>query len=154
MFAMSPFAGLHAGSARSSPAKVPNRDTEVRRVEQACGSLVAVAGTCQPGRKSFAAELLRRLAEVGRDGIAVEIDDTASGRTGTVDHAPSSARNFADAKRMRDAIDVALALLDEILELTPGEPEQAVASDIAEIFREISEIAARGESAARKAIAE
>lgn len=106
------------------------------------------------GESSFAAELLRRLAEVGRDGIAVEIDDTASGRTGTVDHAPSSARNFADAKRMRDAIDVALALLDEILELTPGEPEQAVASDIAEIFREISEIAARGESAARKAIAE
>lgn len=51
LFAMSPFAGLHAGSARSSPAKVPNRDTEIRRVENACGSLVAVAGTCQQGRK-------------------------------------------------------------------------------------------------------
>ncbi|WP_287282642.1 hypothetical protein [Mesorhizobium sp.] len=55
---------------------------------------------------------------------------------------------------MRDAIDVALALLDEIFELAPREPKQAVASDIAEIFREISEIAALGESAARKAIEE
>lgn len=106
------------------------------------------------GENSFAAELLRRLAEVGREGIAVEVDDTASDRTGTVDHASSPAKNFADAKRMRDAIDVALALLDEIFELAPREPKLAVASDIAEIFREISEIAALGESAARKAIEE
>ncbi|RWO84083.1 MAG: hypothetical protein EOS18_04405 [Mesorhizobium sp.] len=74
------------------------------------------------GENSFAAELLRRLAEVGREGIAVEVDDTASDRTGTVDHASSPAKNFADAKRMRDAIDVALALLDEIFELAPREP--------------------------------
>lgn len=106
------------------------------------------------GESSFAAELLRRLAEVGRDGVATEINDTASDRTGTVDHAPSPAKNFAEAKRVRDAIDVALALLDEIFELAPREPKQAVASDIAEIFREISEIAALGESAARKAIEE
>ncbi len=108
----------------------------------------------EKGQGSFTAELLRRIAEVGFDGVAVEVNDGESDRTGMVDQTPSHTGGFVDAKRMRDAIDVALALLDEMFELQPREPRQTVAQDIADIFREISEIAALGESAAKKAIEE
>jgi hypothetical protein len=106
----------------------------------------------EKGESAFAAELLRRIIAVGHDAGAVKGDCADSDRTGTGDRARSDASGIADAKRMRDAIDVALALLDEMFELLPREPRGTVAQDMADIFHEISEIAALGENAARKAI--
>lgn len=125
------------------------RSDASKRLVAASSRLLELA---EKGESSFAAELLRRIAEVGRDDVAVEVNDAESDRM--ADHAQHPVGGFADAKRMRDAIDVALALLDEMFELLPPDPQQAIANDIAEIFREISEIAAHGESAARKAMEE
>lgn len=117
-----------------------------RRLAAASSRLLDLA---ERGESSFAAELLRRIAAVGGDRVAAEINDAGFDRTEAVDHAPSPAKNFADAKRMRDAIGVALALLDEMFELLPRGTQPALAQDIADIFHEISEIAAVGETAAR-----
>lgn len=120
-----------------------------RRLAAASARLLQLA---EKGESSFAAEMLRRIAAVRQDAVAVEDDDADSDKTGTAHRAGSDAGGFADAKRMRDAIDVALTLLDEMFELLPRESRQTVAQDIADIFHEISEIAALGENAARKAI--
>jgi hypothetical protein len=118
-----------------------------RRLAEASSRLLQFA---EKAETSFSVELLRRISVVGKDGGA---DDQArSDFAGTVDPAQRDADDFADVKRMRDAIDVALALLDEVLQLVPREPPKAVAQDIADIFHEILEIAAIGENAARNAI--
>ncbi len=106
----------------------------------------------EKGEGSFADELLRRIAAVGQEPVAVEAGHAEPARTETVDRARHDAGGFANAKRMRNAIDVALTLLDEMFEMLPRESRQTVAQDIADIFHEISEIAALGESAARKAM--
>jgi hypothetical protein len=104
------------------------------------------------GESSVDAELLRRILSVGRNTLGAEGGDARSASPGTAVHPKNDEGGFAEARRMRDAIDVALVLLDEMLELLPRDPRQDLTQDIAEIFREISEIAALGESAARKAM--
>jgi hypothetical protein len=128
---------------------VTQKSDASKRLAAASSRLLELA---EKGESSFAAELQRRIAAVGQDVVAVEVNDAETDRTATVDHAPSHAGGFADAKRMRDAIDVALALLDEMFELLPHGTQPAVAQDIADIFHGISEIAALGESATRKAV--
>ena len=59
---------------------------------------------------------------------------------------------LADARRMRDAIVIALALLDELDELIPNEPDGAALREIADLFEEISGFAKVGAQAARKAV--
>lgn len=59
---------------------------------------------------------------------------------------------LADARRMRDAIVIALALLDELDELIPNEPDGAPLREIADLFEEISGFAKVGAQAARKAL--
>lgn len=119
-----------------------------RRLAAASSRLLELANR---GESSFAAELLRRIAAVGRDVAAVGVNDAKHDRTSTVDRGQGHADGFAEARRMRDAIDVALALLDEMFEQAGREHRPAVARDIADIFHEISEIAALGESAAKEA---
>ena len=121
-----------------------------RRLAAASSRLLELA---ENGESSFAAELLRRIAEVGQDAVAVEVGGAQPDRTETVNRVRNHTGSFADAKRMRDAIDVALALLDEMFDQVPRESQQAIAQDVADIFHEISEIATLGESAARKAVA-
>lgn len=59
---------------------------------------------------------------------------------------------LADARRMRDAIVIALALLDELDELIPNEPDGAALREIADLFEEISGFAKFGAQAAREAL--
>lgn len=117
------------------------------------------AASCRPlelvekGERSLV--VLRHFTEAGHDDVAIEGSKGESDRAGMMDDkSPDAAVGLADAERMRDAIALALALLDEMLELVPREPRQAVAQDIADIFHEISELAALGEKTARKAMDE
>lgn len=57
-----------------------------------------------------------------------------------------SVSGLDEARRMSDAIGVALALLDELLQ-APGEPEPGEMEDV---FREIGDLAATGRRAVRK----
>lgn len=119
-----------------------------RRLAEASSRLLEFAGKAET---SFSVELLRRITALEKDPGA-DHDQARSDFAGAVDPGQRDADDFTAAKRMRDAIDVALALLDEVLELVPGEPRRSVAQDIADIFHEISEIAALGENAARNAM--
>lgn len=58
---------------------------------------------------------------------------------------------LADARRMRNAIVIALALLDELDELIPNEPDGAALRENADLFEEISGFAKVGAQAAREA---
>ncbi|TIL59984.1 MAG: hypothetical protein E5Y79_12845 [Mesorhizobium sp.] len=57
----------------------------------------------------------------------------------------------ADARRMRDAIVLVLALLGELDELMPDEPDRSAFHEIADLFQDVSEFAAFGMEAARQA---
>lgn len=131
------------------PQIVTQKSDASRRLAAASSRLRELA---EKGQSSVDAELLRRIVSVGQTTVDTEDSDALSASSGTVVRLRDDAGGFAEAKRMRDAIDVALALLDELLELLPHDPRQDLTQDIAEIFREISEIAALGERAAKKAM--
>jgi len=58
---------------------------------------------------------------------------------------------LADARRMRDAIVVALALLGELDELVPDRPDRSACRDMADLFEDVAGFAMFGAEAARKA---
>jgi hypothetical protein len=131
------------------PQIVTHKSDASRRLAAASARLRELA---HKGESSVDAELLRRIVSVGQNTVDTEDSDALSASCGTVVRLRDDTGGFAEAKRMRDAIDVALALLDELLELLPHDPRRDMTQDIADIFHEISEIAALGESAARKAM--
>ena len=55
---------------------------------------------------------------------------------------------------MRDAIVIVLALLGELDELMPDEPDRSAFHEIADLFQDVSEFAASGVKAARQAAGE
>lgn len=61
------------------------------------------------------------------------------------------AAGLADARRMRDAIVMVLALLEELDELTPDEPDRSAFHEIAGLFRDIADFASVGATAAQQA---
>jgi len=127
---------------------VTHKSDASRRLAAASARLRELA---QKGESSVDAELLRRIVSVGQNTVDAEDRDALFASSGTVVRLRDDAGGFAEAKRMRDAIDVALALLDELLELLPHDPRRDVTQDIAEVFHEISEIAAMGERAVQGA---
>lgn len=56
---------------------------------------------------------------------------------------------IGDVRRMRDAIGVALALLDELMSLMPDKPDRTSLREVEEVFREVREMAAAGLRAVR-----
>jgi hypothetical protein len=61
------------------------------------------------------------------------------------------ARGLDDARKMRDAIVVVLALLGELDELDPDEPDRTVFHEIAALFQDVENFAAHGVLSARRA---
>jgi hypothetical protein len=58
---------------------------------------------------------------------------------------------LADARKMRDAIVIVLALLGELDELMPDEPDRSAFHEIADLFQDVADFAAYGASAAIRA---
>lgn len=95
-------------------------------------------------------ELMRQgghsyLAEMQRRAVTPEQDNDPCVR------APEAPGDFDNVLRVRDALEVALVLLNELLELMPLEPDCGYALEVAEVFQEIGDIAANGEQVARQA---
>jgi hypothetical protein len=99
------------------------------------------------GGRSYMAELQRHAAEPEQDNRAAPDES----KTPAHDASPPASGDFADVIRLRGAMGVALALLDELLVQTPAQPDSTDAMEVAEIFKEMAEIAADGVSAARRA---
>jgi hypothetical protein len=73
-------------------------------------------------------------------------------RIGAEEELVRRASGFADARRMRDAI--VLALLGELDELMPDEPDRSAFQEIAGLFQDVAGFAAFGATAARCAAGE
>lgn len=61
------------------------------------------------------------------------------------------AAGLAEARRMRDAVVLVLALLRDLDELTPDEPDRSAFLGIADLFRDIADFAAYGAEAIGRA---
>jgi hypothetical protein len=61
------------------------------------------------------------------------------------------ADSLADARKMRDAIVLALALLGKVDVLVPDDPDRKAFHEVAELFQEVIGFASFGASSARRA---
>lgn len=102
-------------------------------------------------RPSLVERLRRGIAEAPLD---CECRDVANGMLDRVDAEEELVRRaagLADARRMRDAIVMVLALLGELDELMPDEPDRSAFHEIADLFDDVASFAAFGAEAARQA---
>lgn len=106
------------------------------------------------GRETVVARLRRRLAEAPLDCGCRDVADDLLNRATAEENLVLRTESLADARKMRDAIVVVLALLGELDELTPDEPDLSVFGEIADLFQDLSEFAAVGAKAARQAAGE
>lgn len=109
----------------------------------------------QPGSNDSVIERLRRgIAEAGLDCGCREKADHMLDRVGAEEDLVRRAGGLADARRMRDAIVIVLALLGELDELGPDEPDRSAFHEMAGLFQDIADFASFGATAARRAAGE
>lgn len=100
---------------------------------------------------SLVQRLRRGIAEAGLDCGCREAADDMLDRVGAEEHMARRAAGLADARRMRDAIVIVLALLGELDELMPDEPDRSAFHELAGLFQDIADFALSGATAARQA---
>lgn len=94
--------------------------------------------------ESVTERLRQGLADAGLDCTCQE---KANALLDDFDHEHALQRragSLADARRMRDAIVMVLALLGEIDEITPEEPDTSAFGELASLFDDIAEFALTG----------
>lgn len=101
--------------------------------------------------ESLVQRLRREIAEAGLDCGCREAANDVLDRVGAEEDLIRRAAGLADARRMRDAIVLVLALLGELDELMPDEPDRSAFHEIAGLFQDVAEFAAFGATAARQA---
>lgn len=106
------------------------------------------------GRETVVERLRRRLAEAPLDCGCRDVADDLLDRASAEERLLHRAEGLADARKMRDAVVIVLALLGELDELTPDEPDLSVFGEIADLFEDVTEFAALGANAARQAAGE
>ena len=95
--------------------------------------------------------LRRAIAEAGLDCSCREAANDMLDRAGAEEDLLRRAAGLADARRMRDAIVLVLALLGELDELMPDEPDRSAFHEIAGLFQDVADFASFGATAARRA---
>ena len=105
-----------------------------------------------PARPDSIVERLRRgIAEAGLDCSCREAANDMLDRAGVEEEFVRRAAGLADARKMRDAIVIVLALLGELDELMPDEPDRSAFHEIAGLFQDVVDFAAYGATAAVRA---
>ena len=103
------------------------------------------------GRETVVERLRRGLSEANLDcgcrDAANEMLDQVDGEAELVRRADA----LVDARKMRDAIVLVLALLGELDALMPDEPDRSAFDEIAGLFQDVADFAAFGATAARRA---
>ncbi|WP_127520580.1 hypothetical protein [Mesorhizobium sp. Z1-4] len=102
------------------------------------GSVAEVPGETVIGR------LRRGLAEANLDCGCRQTANDLLDRVGTEDEQARRVKSLAEARGMRDAIVVILALLGELDELTPDEPDRTAFAEVSALFQDIADFASRG----------
>jgi hypothetical protein len=103
------------------------------------------------GTEAVVERLRRGIAEAGLDCNCREAANDVLDRAGLEEELVRRAGGLADARKMRDAIVIVLALLGELDELMPHEPDRSVFHEIAGLFQDIADFAAYGAAAAIRA---
>lgn len=100
---------------------------------------------------SLVERLRRELSEARLDCGCQETANKMLDRVDAEDELVRRGSGLADARRMRDAIVIVLALLGELDELVPDEPDGSAFMEIADLFEDVSGFATVGAQAARTA---
>jgi len=103
------------------------------------------------GRESVVDRLRRGLSEANLDCGCREAANEMLDRVGAEAELVRCADALVDARKMRDAIVLVLALLGELDDLMPDEPDRSAFDEISGLFQDIADFAAFGAAAARRA---
>ncbi|MBO6716697.1 MAG: hypothetical protein JJ913_01935 [Rhizobiaceae bacterium] len=103
------------------------------------------------GEDSVVTRVRRGLAEAGLDCECRETADAILERIGKDGDRATRDAALGDARKMRDAILIVSALLGELDELTVDEPDKSVFYELAALFGDLSDFAARGAESALRA---
>ena len=112
---------------------------------------VTLAATAAAGNESVVERLRRSIAEAGLDCNCREAANDMLDRAGLEEDLLRRASGLADARKMRDAIVLLVALLGELDDLMPDEPDRTAFHEIAGLFNDVGDFAAYGAEAARRA---
>ncbi len=96
-------------------------------------------------------QIRRGLAEAPLDCGSHHIADAVLDRIHADEELTHRVGGLADARRMRDAILMVVALLGEIDDLTIDEPDRTVFVELADLFRDIADFAEFGTASVRRA---
>lgn len=121
------------------------------RTKIAAAMARAVVDRGPVGRETVVERLRRGLTEAGLDCDCRETADRVLDGVGAEEELILRASGLADARKMRDAIVVVIALLGELDELMPDEPDRTAFHEIAGLFQDVAEFATSGAEAARRA---
>lgn len=113
-----------------------------------------VPGSLEPfpdGRESVVDRLRRGLSEANLDCGCRDAANEMLDQVGVEAELIRRADALVDARKMRDAIVLVLALLGELDDLMPDEPDRTAFDEIAGLFQDIADFAAFGAAAARRA---
>ena len=103
------------------------------------------------GGETVVERLRRGIAEAELDCGCRETANDVIDRIGAEEDLIIRADGLAEARKMRDAIVMVLALLGELDELMPDEPDRTAFHEIASLFRDVADFASFGAEAARRA---
>lgn len=109
------------------------------------------AATMPPGNESIVERLRRGIMGAGLDCDCRDAANDMLDRVGLEEELVRRAAGLADARKMRDAIVIVLALLGELDDLMPDEPDRSAFHEIAGLFQDVADFAAYGASAAIRA---
>lgn len=97
------------------------------------------------------ARLRRAMDDAGLDCGCREAADAAFARLDAEEDLRRRSAGLADARRMRDAIVLVLGLLGDLDDLAPDEPDRSAFGAMAGLFQDITDFAAFGAVAMRRA---
>ena len=103
------------------------------------------------GRETVVDRLRRGLSEANLDCGCRETANEMLDQVGAEAELIRRADALVDARKMRDAIVLVLALLGELDDLMPDEPDRSAFDEIAGLFQDVADFASFGATAARRA---
>ena len=109
----------------------------------------AASLSASPG--SVVERLRQGIAEAGLDCSCREAANDLLDQAAVEEDLAHRTSGLADARKMRDAIVIVLALLGELDELMPDEPDRGAFHEIAGLFQDVADFASYGATAAMRA---
>lgn len=103
------------------------------------------------GAETVVERLRRSIAEAGLECGCRQAADDMLDRVGAEEDLMRRAAGLADARKMRDAIVLVLALLGELDDLMPDEPDRSALHEISGLFQDIADFATHGAAAVARA---